>query len=265
MNLYKQFLNAAEKFLPDNFLNLENISQDNFNLLNNPIFKELMAASPCVVGIFNNHTMGYEFISSNCKEILGHESSSFTRPGGMEKVLSTFRTEHAQKHNEFIFPLIFQYFSKHAKKGAIKNYVFTTSFQLQKDNQSYRWYMQQIKVIVTSENTPPPLSIVFISDITHIKKDEDIDFTITFKDERDEFKNVYMLAIPPDGLPIDFSKREIEILSGIKKGLSSKELADQLKISEHTVKVHRKNILKKSSCANMMEVLQKMNTKNYLN
>jgi DNA-binding CsgD family transcriptional regulator len=264
MNLYKQFINAAEKFLPDDFLNKENSTESNAGLLNNPLFAELLAASPCVVGIFNNHTMGYEFISNNSKEILGYESSHFTCPGGMEKVLATFRPEHAQKHNEFIFPTIFQYFTKYAKKGAIKNYVFTTSFQLKKDHQNYRWYMQQIKVIASVENAVPPLSIVFISDITNIKKDEDIDFTITYKDQNDQFTNVYHLSIPPQGLPINFSKREIEILSSIKKGLSSKEIADQLKISEHTVKVHRKNILKKSSCDNMMEVLQKMNNKNYL-
>ncbi|HVE61596.1 MAG TPA: response regulator transcription factor, partial [Chitinophagaceae bacterium] len=41
------------------------------------------------------------------------------------------------------------------------------------------------------------------------------------------------------------SQREIEIISFIKKGNSSKEIADALHISVKTVEVHRYNILKK--------------------
>ncbi len=42
------------------------------------------------------------------------------------------------------------------------------------------------------------------------------------------------------------SKREIEVLSYIAKGLSSKETADKLNISIHTVNTHRKNIMEKT-------------------
>lgn len=41
------------------------------------------------------------------------------------------------------------------------------------------------------------------------------------------------------------SEREIEVITLIAEGLTSKEIADRLFISEHTVKTHRKNIFKK--------------------
>ncbi len=41
------------------------------------------------------------------------------------------------------------------------------------------------------------------------------------------------------------SRREIEVLQGIGKGLSSSQISDQLYVSIHTVNSHRKNIMKK--------------------
>lgn len=44
---------------------------------------------------------------------------------------------------------------------------------------------------------------------------------------------------------IKFTKRELEILSHISEGLSSKQIANRLFISKNTVDTHRRNILKK--------------------
>jgi len=46
------------------------------------------------------------------------------------------------------------------------------------------------------------------------------------------------------------SKREIEILSLVSKGMVSKEIADQLNISVHTVNNHRQKILEKMNVEN---------------
>ncbi len=46
------------------------------------------------------------------------------------------------------------------------------------------------------------------------------------------------------------SARELEVVGYIKQGLSSKEIAEQLKVSSKTVEVHRYNILKKLNLKN---------------
>ena len=46
------------------------------------------------------------------------------------------------------------------------------------------------------------------------------------------------------------SEREVEILVGICRGLSTQEIADSLFISKRTVDKHRANILEKSGCKN---------------
>lgn len=50
--------------------------------------------------------------------------------------------------------------------------------------------------------------------------------------------------------PDRLSEREIEILVGICRGLSTQEIADKLYISKRTVDKHRANILEKSGCKN---------------
>ncbi len=73
-----------------------------------------------------------------------------------------------------------------------------------------------------------------------------------------------MNTIPLTGVATSFSKRELDILNHIKKGLTSKEIAQKLIISEHTVNNHRKNILKKYDNKNMIEIIQMMSNKKFL-
>jgi two-component system invasion response regulator UvrY len=55
------------------------------------------------------------------------------------------------------------------------------------------------------------------------------------------------------------SQREIEIIAFIKKGFSSKEIADELNISVKTVEVHRYNILKKLNLRNAAALVNFIN------
>ena len=53
----------------------------------------------------------------------------------------------------------------------------------------------------------------------------------------------YYLSLTTD---FDFSLKEIQIIELIQKGFSSKEIADQLSLSEYTIKRHRQNIAVKA-------------------
>jgi DNA-binding CsgD family transcriptional regulator len=52
-----------------------------------------------------------------------------------------------------------------------------------------------------------------------------------------------------------FTSREKEIIMEIKNGYSSPKIAENLKISVHTVATHRKKIMKKSGCHSSKELL----------
>ena len=55
------------------------------------------------------------------------------------------------------------------------------------------------------------------------------------------------------------SQREIEIIAFIKKGYSSKEIADALELSVKTVEVHRYNVLKKLNLKNAAALVNFIN------
>jgi DNA-binding NarL/FixJ family response regulator len=64
-------------------------------------------------------------------------------------------------------------------------------------------------------------------------------------------------AAPQSQVPLheQLSERELEILKMVAEGLSSKEIAEKLYLSYHTINTHRKNILKKLSCKSAAELL----------
>lgn len=51
------------------------------------------------------------------------------------------------------------------------------------------------------------------------------------------------------------SERELEVLTMISRGMSSRQIAETLNLSLETVNTHRKNILRKTDAPNMMTVI----------
>lgn len=55
---------------------------------------------------------------------------------------------------------------------------------------------------------------------------------------------------------LDLSKREYEVLQAIALGLSNKEIADQLFVSESTIKTHVSNVLAKLNAKRRTQAIQ---------
>ncbi|MCK5856479.1 MAG: response regulator transcription factor [Bacteroidales bacterium] len=60
----------------------------------------------------------------------------------------------------------------------------------------------------------------------------------------------------PSGMPVRFTRREIQLLKMIQAGLLSKEIADALSMSLHTVNAHRRNINSKIAASSDLTVLE---------
>jgi len=68
-----------------------------------------------------------------------------------------------------------------------------------------------------------------------------------------EFSRLAKAALPVQGLPVPLSGREVEILKLVASGLSNREIAGRLVISEGTVKNHLTNILGKLAARDRMQ------------
>jgi len=62
----------------------------------------------------------------------------------------------------------------------------------------------------------------------------------------------------------DLTDREVEILIHLTKGLSSKEIADKLNISVHTVVSHRKNLVEKTGIKSLSGLTLYAISKNFI-
>jgi len=62
-----------------------------------------------------------------------------------------------------------------------------------------------------------------------------------------------------------FTKRENDVIEEMSNGASNHEISNNLYISEHTVATHRKNILRKSACHNVDELMVFCKVNNILN
>jgi two-component system invasion response regulator UvrY len=71
-------------------------------------------------------------------------------------------------------------------------------------------------------------------------------------------KQAIMDKDEPRGLD-GISKRELDIISFLKKGYSSKEIAQSINLSVKTVEVHRYNILKKLGLPNVASLINYVN------
>lgn len=76
-------------------------------------------------------------------------------------------------------------------------------------------------------------------------------------DGKTYFDNVnYFIDHSEQKSEYQLSDREIEIIGLISENYTSKQISDQLFISEHTVKTHRKNIFRKAKVSNSDELVQ---------
>ena len=76
------------------------------------------------------------------------------------------------------------------------------------------------------------------------------------------FQNLYMQPaasaqerVQAFAARFDLSAREAELVALVTNGLTNKEIAESLFISENTVKFHMRNLLKKTGCTNRSEVI----------
>jgi DNA-binding CsgD family transcriptional regulator len=95
--------------------------------------------------------------------------------------------------------------------------------------------------------------MVLFTNIDHLKLDQKFNYYIFSKRENRIIHPSKLNAVHV----AKFSKRENQIIKLIAEGYSSKEISDQLFISVHTVKTHRKNILRKANVKNMVELIKR--------
>lgn len=190
-----------------------------------------------------NHQSGlFDYVSPNTESILGYKSNEFTvelsvksiHPEDIDDVISI--QQQIYTINENIVP------------EERLNYKFNYDFRMNHVNGKIKQIHVQHFFFDHDDKFLPINFFCLATDISQIK----IGGTPTLKIFN--IKNGLNTILNEKIEGIILTKKEKEVFSFLIKGFTSQDIAYALKISKHTVDTHRRNILKKNNCTNIIEL-----------
>lgn len=216
------------------------------------------AAFAPVTFLVDYSTKKYMYVEESCLDVLGFSASYFLETG-LEEYLSKWHPADFQLMDTKVFPANLTFLST-VPSEQYHDYIFSYNYRFKNALGTYITLLQRFSYVPSATRSFPQGVIGVIFDITHFKHDTTIVHTIEkskiVQNKRVNdlvVKNVYpVIEVTNDQR---LSKREVQIIQLIAKGLSSKQIAAQTFLSLYTINNHRKNILAKTSAQSFSEVI----------
>jgi DNA-binding CsgD family transcriptional regulator len=200
--------------------------------------------------IFNCACSQMEFVHEDIISILGYQPEEFSIHFMLDLI-------HPQDINNFVNfeNTVTQFFIQLPPEKTLK-YKVRYNFRMRKKNGDYIQILHQVITIQTDDNGAVIRTLGIHTDISHLKKTNDMSLSFIGLEGEPSYHDVEVLTVLNPTKEI-LSRREKEILQLIIQGHKSHAIAALLCISKHTVDSHRKNILKKTKCQNLSELISK--------
>jgi DNA-binding CsgD family transcriptional regulator len=210
------------------------------------------------VVFLSDYTTGkYIYVDELCFSVLGLTANYFIE-SGVESYVSRWHPDDFAIFNAQIFAYNLNFLSK-LPFEKYQDIIFSCNYRMLNGDGQYQTMLQRFSFIPGHTLGKPFGIIGMIIDITHFKNDDMVIHTIEEVRMQNGIQKVLLLYkrnyFPNDKM-YRLSKREIEILQLIGKGLSSKQIAGHLALSIHTINNHRKNMLAKTHTANSSDLVK---------
>lgn len=251
---HKDFFKQMDAILPQEVKVADKVRTEH-DLFKNPVFQKVMHEAPSIMLIFNFSTMVYEYCSPNIKNIMGYFAEDTIGLTGAEFALNVFEAQHLSILIDLNSTVAMKYYQEYAVLKKTQDIRLSYTCKLKKSDGSYIWALLQTMVLEVLDNGFPLKTICYLTDITDIKTDDKITFNVAVKsDSAHGYETLYVINYDEKESAL-LSRRELEVLNQLSRGLKNEQIAQKLSISKDTVKTHRKNILKKTGKSNFIELL----------
>lgn len=201
--------------------------------------------------IFNFDTLEMDYVSDSVKDITGINPDEFS----LEAMLSLYHPEDLKRlhekeeaASEFLFHTI--------DKNDIMDYKVAYLTRYKQRDGGYKKILHQAQAINVTENGKIHHVLGVHTDITYLNTPVDHKVSLIGQ------KKPSYYSIDPANIKFELSKgkslftpQELKIIELIAEGKSTVEIAQELFISDQTVKTHKKNILGKSSAKNSVQLV----------
>lgn len=200
--------------------------------------------------IFNPSLRTIDHTSQSVESVLGYKKEEFT----IDLILEMIHPDDLPFFVDFETAVVD--FKKQLPVEKIMKYKSRYNYRIRKKNGDYLHILQQSVTVQIDEDGAVIHNMVFHTDISDIATSCRMKLSFIGLEGEPSYIDVQPKAHFSKSKAI-FSEREKEILQYIIQGLSSEQISQTLNRSIHTIHVHRKNILRKSGCETVNELLIK--------
>jgi DNA-binding CsgD family transcriptional regulator len=214
----------------------------------------LFASGNCFYFLMNFIDMKIDYVSNSIFNVLGINKDD----ASIDSLLSIWHPEDLKKmpNKE---KLIFKFLYEHIPTSDILHYKVSYLNRLKDSSGIYKKILHQSSAIALSLDNKLEYTFTVETDLSHLNIPMSDKITFLGINGRPSFYCDDMKSIKPlKQTDFNLTNREIEILSLISKGFSSKSIAKELNISNHTVTTHKKNIMIKSNAENMIHLISQL-------
>jgi DNA-binding CsgD family transcriptional regulator len=203
----------------------------------------ISAYDNAVILLHDTSVNRFIFMSDNAGVLGGYDPKYFLAEPGMDFSFGNIHPE--QRSAALLIQLkIISYCIEHPT-SSINNVVSYMTFLYKKKNGDYIQFLQKCMAVETDEAGHPLLYLRYGYDISHLVKPS-VGLIINTPDETliwtYDAHNKRLIQINL------LSAQEKKILGFLAEGKHSKQIAEELLISPHTIDTHRRNLLKKTHC-----------------
>lgn len=218
----------------------------------------LMAPGKSYYYIANFHNLQLELVSNSVTNFTGKEPEEVN----MELLLSLAVPEEIEQIHKKE-QVISDFFLDYLDTPEMLNYKVVYTYKMQDYKGKERIILHQATVLSLNEEGRFVHVFSIHSDISHLVSNSTQDVSFINIEEGKSFYNIDTSEgkfqennfSKKKKLRELLSKRELEIIKKLALGNSADEISDQLNISPHTVKTHKKNILRKTNCKNSTQLV----------
>ena len=210
----------------------------------------LSKISHCCTFVVDVYKCSYTYASSNFVDLLGYDSHKIETLEKQGDYLES-RIHPDDRAQLVALQVTLSQFIYSLPLEQRNDYSNIYSFRILNAKQQYIRVTSRHQVLEQDHNGKAWLIIGNMDISPDQKKSEMVDCTVLNLKNGELFSP--SLSFQPS---TNLTNREIEVLRLIQKGLLSKEIADKLCISIHTVNIHRQNLLRKLGVQNSIEAIR---------
>lgn len=210
----------------------------------------LSKISHCCTFVVDVYKCSYTYASSNFVDLLGYDSHKIETLEKQGDYLES-RIHPDDRAQLVALQVTLSQFIYSLPLEQRNDYSNIYSFRILNAKQQYIRVTSRHQVLEQDHNGKAWLIIGNMDISPDPKKSEMVDCTVLNLKNGELFSP--SLSFQPS---TNLTNREIEVLRLIQKGLLSKEIADKLCISIHTVNIHRQNLLRKLGVQNSIEAIR---------